>query len=181
MHLDKLQAEVGHWARQNFGDQPPAYALVGASEEVGELAEAYLRLYQTSSHSPGIDDQIMLALELQAMAGQMAHSILKRTQGIRQDEPEVGPEAEAAAAERIQMLLDDLADIRGTEYTGREIVPGAVPEPDEELVDSVADTVIYLADFSERAGLDMDESVSSTWNGIVSERQWDSDVGGSDV
>lgn len=180
MRYQDLQHQVGQWARENFGDQPPSYPLVGASEELGELAEAYLRLYSQETHSPGIDHQIMLVLELQAMVGQMAHSVLKRTQGIRLDEPEVGPEAEAATAERIQILLDDLADIRGTNYTGREIKLDAVPEPDEELVDAVADTAIYLNDFSERAGIDLDAAVTDTWNGIVSQRNWDSDLGEND-
>ena len=180
MDLDDLQRDVGHWARENFGDQPPSYPLVGAAEEIGELSEEYLRLYSSDPNSIGFDQQIFLALELQAAVGRMCHSILKRTQGIRQEEAEVGPEAERQAAEQIQMLLDDLADIREQEYTGREIVRGSVPDPSEELVDSVADTNIYLADFSERSGIFLDHAVSSTWEDVVSDRNWESDLGDHD-
>lgn len=180
MDLNELQEDVGSWATRNFGDQPASHALVGASEEIGELAEAYLRLYSQDPHSPGVDDQIRLALEIQIQAGMIAHSILKRTQGIRGDEPGVGPAAEAQAIERMQMNLDRLDQIREGRYRGREIALDAVPEPDEELVDAVADTVIYLSDFSHRAGVDLDHSVEATWRDVVSDRDWDSDLGDHD-
>lgn len=179
MELNQLQAEVGAWATENFGDQPPAYALVGASEEIGELSEAYLDQYR--NHPAGVSVQIRLALELQAAVGMLNHSILKRTQGIRQDEAEVGPEAEVQALKRIQRITEQIGEIHDHQYHGRETDLDQVPEPSEELVDSVADTVIYLNDFSERAGIDLDAAVSDTWNGIVSERDWDSDLGDHDA
>ena len=178
MHFDELQRKVGIWATENFGDQPPSYPLVGASEELGELAEAYSRLYQTSPNSPGIQDRIFLALELQAAVGRLNHSILKQAQGIREDEQGVGVEAERVAMKQIQQCIEELKQLPPEE--GREIKLDAVPKPDAELIDAVADTHIYLADFSHRAGLDLDQAVETTWNDIVSERDWDSDLGDHD-
>lgn len=175
MDLNTLETEVAAWANSNFGSQPPSYPLVGAIEEIGELSEAYLNQYENSS--TGIDQQMFLMLALQAEVGEIAHSILKRTQGIREDDPDVGiePQREAIAVSR--MILTDLDDVVEEPHDGREIDPDAVPEPSEELIDSVADTGIYLADFSQRAGIDLDAAVSDTWNGIVSDRDWDSDLG----
>lgn len=177
MDIEELQSDVGQWAEQNFGQQPPSYPLVGASEEMGELAEAYLKLYQETSTD--IDQRMFLLLALQAEVGNLAHSILKRTQGIREDEEDVGAEAEKESIAVARYVLKDLHNLVDEEPEGREVDLDAVPEPDEELVDSVADTMIYLSDFSHRAGLDLDHAVSSTWNGIVSERDWDSDLGDS--
>lgn len=44
--LTKLQEEVGQWSRQNFPNNEPYYALLGAVEEVGELAHAHLKSLQ---------------------------------------------------------------------------------------------------------------------------------------
>lgn len=177
MDLERLQREVGMWADQQFGDQPPSYALVGAAEEVGELSEAYLSTYMQNPDSPGVEDQIHLALELQAAAGMLLHSILKRTQGIRLDEEGVGPGAEQEAGERIRYILDDLAEQRTRDYTGRNVHPDAIPEPSEEMIDAVADTHIYFGDFCHRAGIDLNGAVTKTWDEIVSQREWDSQIG----
>lgn len=175
MDLNILQSEVAQWANTNFGSQPPSYPLAGAIEEIGELSEAYLNQYEESSI--GIDQQVFLLLCLQAEVGKIAHSILKRKQGIRADDPDVGiePQREHIAVSR--MILQDLEDVVEDDHDGREIDPDAVPEPSEELIDSVADTNIYLADFSQRAGIQMGASVQDTWEGIVSDRDWDSDLG----
>lgn len=44
--LRRLQDEVGEWSRENFGDQPSYRPLLGAVEEVGELAHAHLKREQ---------------------------------------------------------------------------------------------------------------------------------------
>ena len=176
MDLNELQHDVGKWATHNFGNQPPAYPLIGASEELGELAEAYLNLYR--NHPIGVQSRIRLALELQVAVGLLNHSILKRVQGIRQDDEDVGPGAEDAAIQRIYRILGMIEE--QPSHDGREVDLMRVPEPDEELVDAVADTVIYLSDFSHRAGVDLDHSVEATWRDVVSDRDWDSDLGEQD-
>lgn len=44
--FQQLQAEVGTWAQRNFGDTPAYRPLLGAVEEVGELAHAHLKAEQ---------------------------------------------------------------------------------------------------------------------------------------
>lgn len=179
MNLDVLQSEVGQWARENFGSQPPSYPLVGATEEIGELAEAYL--IQQDQAGVDIDERIFLVLALQAEVGRLAHSVLKRTQGIRADDEDVGVEAEKEAIAVARVVLKDLHESMDQPHPGREVDLDALPDPTEEVADSVADTLIYLCDFSERAGLALGSEAKYTWQDIVSERDWDSDVGGSDV
>jgi hypothetical protein len=175
--LNRLVEDVGSWATHNFGNQPPSYPLSGAIEETGELAEAYLNLYQNSR--TGIDSQMMLLLDLQAHVGKIAHSILKRKQGIREDDPDVGIEAQREQIQVASIILQDLADYVEEPHDGGEVDLMCVPEPDEELVDAVADVVIYLADFSYRAGINLDTTVWNTWRDVVSDRDWDSDLGDS--
>lgn len=177
MDLETIQNEIGQWAVSNFGQQPPSYPLVGAIEEIGELSEAYLNQYENSS--TGIDQQIFLLLCLQDQVGKIAHSILKRKQGIRADDPDVGIEPQREAIAVTRMILQDLDDVVDEPHDGREVDLEAVPDPTEEMIDSVADTQIYLGDFSHRAGIDMAGSLESTWLNIVSDRDWDSDLGDS--
>lgn len=62
MNLEQLQAEVGGWARKNFGEQPPYRPLLGVAEEVGELAHAQLKLEQgirvDENHHEAIKDAV---------------------------------------------------------------------------------------------------------------------------
>ena len=175
--LDHLRDEVGSWATENFGNQPPSYPLVGAIEETGELSEAYLNLYQGSD--TGIDRPMFLLLCLQSEVGKIAHSILKRHQGIREDDPDVGIEAQKETIQVARWILKDLAESVEDPHDGREVDLMCVPQPDEELLDAVADVVIYLADFSYRASVDLDSAVKYTWLDVVSDRDWDSDLGDS--
>lgn len=46
MNLKTLQAEQKEWSQLNFGDQPAYFALLGALEELGELAHAHLKQAQ---------------------------------------------------------------------------------------------------------------------------------------
>jgi len=41
-----LQREVEEWSRKNFGNQPSHLPLLGAVEEIGELAHAHLKAEQ---------------------------------------------------------------------------------------------------------------------------------------
>jgi len=46
MDLRELQTEHHDWQRYNFPDQVPYQALLGAMEELGELAHAHLKASQ---------------------------------------------------------------------------------------------------------------------------------------
>lgn len=41
--LDKIQDEIGAWNDKNFPDGTPDDVLIGATEELGELAHAHLK------------------------------------------------------------------------------------------------------------------------------------------
>jgi NTP pyrophosphatase (non-canonical NTP hydrolase) len=46
MKLETLQHDVGTWSRRNFPNNHPYSPLLGALEELGELAHAHLKLEQ---------------------------------------------------------------------------------------------------------------------------------------
>lgn len=50
--LADLQAEHAAWAGRNFPDAEPWEPLVGATEELGELAHAHLKGHQGIRHAP---------------------------------------------------------------------------------------------------------------------------------
>jgi len=94
--IRKIQKEQVEWVKRNFGDRPSWWPLLGAVEELGELA----------------------------------HAFLKREQGIRISEPHT-----------------------------------------ENIKDAVADTVIYLADFCQAEGIDMQQVIEDTW-AKTKQRDW---------
>ena len=46
MDFRELQSQVGRWSQQNFPDGKPYQPLLGATEELGELAHAHLKAEQ---------------------------------------------------------------------------------------------------------------------------------------
>lgn len=46
MNLYEIQKEQKEWSKKNFGEQPAYLALLGAVEELGELAHAHLKWSQ---------------------------------------------------------------------------------------------------------------------------------------
>ena len=44
--LGEIQREQGEWAARNFHDKKAYQPILGAAEEVGELAHAYLKMEQ---------------------------------------------------------------------------------------------------------------------------------------
>lgn len=63
--ISRIQAENKEWAWRNFGDAeaiPPWQPLLGAVEEIGELAHAYLKRHQgirvNEDHDEAIKDAI---------------------------------------------------------------------------------------------------------------------------
>lgn len=46
MNLLEIQREQEEWSNRNFTDKKPYQPILGAAEEVGELAHAYLKMEQ---------------------------------------------------------------------------------------------------------------------------------------
>ena len=46
MNLQKIQQEQDVWSKRNFENKKPYQPILGAAEEVGELAHAYLKMEQ---------------------------------------------------------------------------------------------------------------------------------------
>jgi NTP pyrophosphatase (non-canonical NTP hydrolase) len=46
MNLRQAQSEQDAWSKRNFDNRKPYMAVLGAAEEVGELAHAYLKMEQ---------------------------------------------------------------------------------------------------------------------------------------
>lgn len=52
MSLRQLETEVQEWAKRNFPNNKPHMPLLGATEEVGELAHAHLKMEQGIRGTP---------------------------------------------------------------------------------------------------------------------------------
>lgn len=162
--LDRIEQEVGEWAEANFGsDQPEWYPLVGAAEEIGEVASCY----QTVE-----DGRMAALLELLSLTGDLAHSILKDAQGIRETDDSVGRRAEERAISDIHRTLARIEDVDGV---GEALMAHAL---EDEVADGVGDVHVYLADFNYRnqTAYSLGESVSMAWYDEVQDREWDADV-----
>lgn len=46
MSLKRIQAEQNDWSKRNFPNKKPHQPILGAAEEVGELAHAFLKMEQ---------------------------------------------------------------------------------------------------------------------------------------
>lgn len=97
--LAELQQQVGAWAEENFGDQDQI------RQNINERGKR---------RKPGADiGAIFCTLGVNEEAGELTHSVLKRAQGIRQEEPGVGPDAEMDAVGDIVVYLADFCHRRG--------------------------------------------------------------------
>ena len=52
MNFKQLQEEVREWSHRNFGLRPTYWPLLGAAEEIGELAHAHLKGEQCIRGTP---------------------------------------------------------------------------------------------------------------------------------
>lgn len=50
--LRQLQTELAPWEKWNFGDRPDWYPLLGAVEELGELAHSFLKRHEGIRGTP---------------------------------------------------------------------------------------------------------------------------------
>lgn len=151
--FERLQREVGEWSEENFGDQPAHYPFMGTGEEAGELADDLdLSEAPTHEEVDAVGDVLVYAAdfcarrgidlaaareqardldpehdeffrEWVAARGELERSILKRLQGIDDEDKyesgdRVGDEAERRALSRVLAALESLAHDRG--YTLEE-------------------------------------------------------------
>lgn len=99
--LAELQTEVGGWAEENFGDQL-------------DILDSITERHQTGGRAGGADIGAMFcALGAAEEVGELAHSVLKRGQGIRLEDDDVGPAAERDAVGDIIVYLADFCYRRG--------------------------------------------------------------------
>lgn len=165
--LNELQDDVGDWSDENFGDQSAVNPLLGSIEELGELNEAVVETGTGDSPAP----RSITTMIVMAQFGELTHSILKRRQGIRLDEDEVGDYPEQQRGHDMMDLLDWLQ--RADSYDGN--LDDLLGEPDyDEEMDAVGDVLIYLADFCHRRGYNLGDAAALAWEGEVKDREWDS-------
>lgn len=97
--LTKLTVDVGEWAEENFGDV----------DQIGANIDE-----RRKRRDPGADlGALFCVLGVNEEAGELAHAVLKRAQGIREDEEGVGQEAEMNAVGDIIVYLADFCYRRG--------------------------------------------------------------------
>lgn len=169
MTNDEFIEEVGEWAIENFGtEQPPAFPLIGAGEEAGELTRSVLKRAQ------GIDDS------------------------EKYDErDDVGPEAERDAigdiaiyaADMLYRLKNDIGDDEHADNVvfhllgfyadfGLACETAFVGADGEVVSGHLKNSLCHLDKLAEERGYDFDECVAEAWE-EVSGRTWDADISGT--
>ncbi len=68
MSLRQMQKEQDEWSKRNFDNKKPYQPILGAAEEVGELAHAYLKMEQgirgnTDEHTANMKDAVADSVE----------------------------------------------------------------------------------------------------------------------
>lgn len=97
--LQQLMHEVGEWAEENFGDADDILESIEERHKKGE---------------PGADiGALFCTLGADEETGELSHSVLKRAQGIRLDDEDVGEEAEKDAVGDTVVYLADFCHRRG--------------------------------------------------------------------
>ena len=80
MDLSRIQKEQEEWSNRNFDNKKPYQPILGATEEVGELAHAYLKMEQgirgtRAEHEAAMKDAIGdCAIFLMDLCNQMGWS-----------------------------------------------------------------------------------------------------------
>lgn len=173
--LGAFQAEVGPWARENFGPEYPGERLLkGLREEFGELNRSVLKIEQGIEDSEKYADRDDIGEEAEIDAvgdmlvylADMAERLgvdLGKQQGIRVPPPfEVETVDEALA--RIDMQLASLSAF-------------TLPNNGVELSEAgyeMIELVFLLDAFCQVKGYDIDECIESAW-GEVSKRTFDAE------
>jgi len=140
--------------------------------------------------------------------GELTHSHLKRAQGIREDDDDVGPRAEAdavadtviylcdylgredsASTERVVKTVrehrnDSVSDTRqkalsAASWFVSDLFYGTVRDANLRVEKNVGAAIAELQSFAFHSNMDFQQVVIQTWESVVSERDWDAEVTGS--
>lgn len=65
--LNEIKDEVGEWAQENFGDQPPWHPARGTAEEFGELTTCILKVDQGIDDNPKYEGEVGKEAEMDAI------------------------------------------------------------------------------------------------------------------
>lgn len=68
--------------------------------------------------------------------------------------------------------VEEIGELAHAQLKGEQGIRGTAEEHCEAAKDAVADTIIYLTDYCWRRGFDLQGIVESTWQGVVSKRDW---------
>ena len=88
MNLSRIQREQGEWSSKNFANKKPHQPILGAAEEIGELAHAYLKMEQgirgtkeehTEKMRDAVGDCCIFLMDLCNQMGWDFEEILERT------------------------------------------------------------------------------------------------------
>jgi NTP pyrophosphatase (non-canonical NTP hydrolase) len=100
--INKIQEELKVWSHENFGHQASWEPLLGAMEELGELAHAHLKLYQgirgdwdkhNAAKKDAIADCIIYLMNYCNIEGFKIDAILAETwENVKQRNWKISPE-----------------------------------------------------------------------------------------
>jgi hypothetical protein len=189
--LRQLQAEIKPWTEHNFPDAPAHANILGMQEELGELVAAHLALERSNgipaAESGGTFD---LFRAIYAM-GELAHCVLKASQGIRGDREALRARAVLAATWVARWLMYWVEEYTGDESAGGDMFkrareerltpltdylayPASVLRSEEfqaKRADALADLIIFAANYAMRCDIDLQAQVEQTW-AEVRQRDW---------
>jgi|ERR1041385_7943748 NTP pyrophosphatase (non-canonical NTP hydrolase) len=67
--------------------------------------------------------------------------------------------------------VEEIGELCHAHLKAEQGIRGTPEELREKKIDAVGDTIVYLADYCEREGFDIQDSLERTWN-KVKERDW---------
>jgi len=171
--LDELQAAVGEWSEENFGDQPPSYPMIGAGEEIGELTTSVLKREQGIDDSDKYDGIVGDEEERDAVGDVTIYllDMLSRfdTDGLSDNID--------STLDNLEFTLEGPIDAIRVLYCEYGFLLSTSPDDmiDLQVKNDVAAVIIVLEEFCELRGFDYKSCVVEAWE-EVSGREWDANV-----
>lgn len=172
--FESLVTEVGEWSRENFGDQPARYPLLGIGEEIGELATSVLKRAQ------GIDtaDKYTDPTEVGAVAEKDAvgditiylADFTSRVDGEMQGVNEANldtDDTDIDAVRAMSALFTEYSYLSSFHYSG-VVEDGMVKMYPNGIL-------MALSRFCDTRGYSYPNCVGEAWNDEVIDRSWNAD------